>query len=246
MDRLGSKTQLSADFAANLTSRARTVLIASNYHWHHQKGTWSSIGLQSPLPFDPRKGSLVIDIEVRGARILASKGGGFHRSDTVQRVYAVGWKLVPPKKGTLSTAGPKIRLSRELSDLALFGIGCKGSNGKAPSLAFSGSSRLGRTVGVGLEDALPSTVGLLITGVDNRPPMFPLLTSPPDCYLYHSFEIILPFQVDKRGAATLQLPIPNNNVLRHQRLYTQFGIVDRRANSSWMTMSNYGRNLIGR
>ncbi|MFQ5507663.1 MAG: hypothetical protein ACE5F1_23105, partial [Planctomycetota bacterium] len=246
MDQLGSRTKLSAEFSKNLTPNARTVLIANRYYWHHEKDKWSSIGLQSPFPFDPRKGSLVIDIEVRGARFLAEEGGGFRRANSVARLYAVGWKLAPPKSGTLSPAGLKIRISSELSELGLFGIGCKGSNGKTPSLTLSGSSRLGGKVQVRLANALPATLGLLIAGFDNKPPAFPLPTNAPGCFLFHSFEIVLPFQTDKAGGHTLPFPIPNHNALRHQRLYTQFSVVDQKANSAWMTMSNYGRILIGR
>jgi len=244
-----SGTSMSKDFAANLGKAPVTVLDSKDYYWHHTKGAWSRIGLQKPFKLTTGL-SLVVDIEVTGAYFLAKNFGpsqtatGSFRSASLPRLIALSWKGQPPAKGRLKAGGGlKIEIASRVADLATFGIGCKGSGTKRPTLSLSGSARPAGTVNVALSDALPLNSTLLVIGFDNKAP-YPLALGFPECSLYHSVSLPLAAMTTANGKLTIPIPIPSSPVLQNQRFYTQYFQIEVNKNGLGLRASNYGRALI--
>jgi hypothetical protein len=240
-------SQLVADFANNLGTQSQVVLFARDYHWQHDAGQWSSIGLERPFYYTPSAGNLLIDIEVYGAR---SEGGlpeaGFYRAENVQRVYAVAEGSNPlPSSGRLSTGGLLVQIAFDLATTGAFGQGCQGSNGKAPRHVYSGTPALGQRVQSELHDALPGTPGMMFLGLSVDGRLFPLpLAGTTGCQIYLMPLTVTPI-VTTAGTTSLPIDIPLDLGMRTGRFYTQFLTLDPAANQAGFTTSNYVRILLG-
>ncbi len=237
---------LSNAFATNLASNVKTVLSTKNYSWHNTANKWNRIGLQKNFLFIPQFGNLVIQITIRGADFPPRAGQGFHRG-TEPRLFSVGWGANPPAAGSLGKAAAKIELCFDKADYSLFGIGCKGSNGQAPSLTATGLPQLGKTVQINLANApTPVSPAVLILSTSNATPLPTDLTGAgaPGCFLYVRPDFLLGLAATN-GKASVKLPIPNSASLLCVRFYNQFLVVDAKANKLKLTTSNYGRGLIG-
>ncbi len=238
---------LSPIFATNLGGQVKTVLSQKNYAWHNRANTWNPIGLQKDFLYIPQFGNLVIEIEVRGAGAPRSTSLGFH-TGRQPRLYAFGWSTNPPARGSVGgTAALKMELCFDKAGYALFGVGCKGSNGQAPSLTATGLPQLGKTIQINLANApTPVSPAVLILSTSNATPLPADLTGAgaPGCFLYVRPDFLLGLAATN-GKASVKLPIPNSASLLCVRFYNQFLVVDAKANKLKLTTSNYGRGLIG-
>ena len=70
-------------------------------------------------------------------------GDGFHRSSTLQRVYAFGWTGGAPLSGSTDSAAQKVQLCSDLAWATPFGTGCQGTNGRVPALGYTNTPKLG-------------------------------------------------------------------------------------------------------
>ncbi|MHC4078552.1 MAG: hypothetical protein ACYST0_08965 [Planctomycetota bacterium] len=249
----GTGSTLTTTFSNNITSKATTVLSATNYVFHTTKDQWAHVGLQKPFLYIPTLGHLVVQITVMGAE---GSGNNFHRGGSaslapVQRMYATGGSWVggkPPATGSLSTtAGLKMEVGFDAWALDTFGVGCQGSNNKIPQLTLTGSSALGQFVTLGLTDALPSASMFLVIGV--TAPGTPVdmgMYGAPSCTLYPALDIIVPTSANASGAFTQRFPMPTSSSMVCSKAYVQFFPHDKSANSFGASSSFYGRVLVGR
>ena len=249
MDILPSTTTvLDPTFSNNLTSNAVTVLDARDYVWHLEKDKWNRIGLQRDFFWSPKQGNLLIEIEVRGAGALVGSTGGFRASTTIERLYAAGWTTQPPAKGNTvpSLAALKIELVSTDADTMPLGQGCAGSNG-TPALSFSGTSQLGKTLTVHLDNALANSAAAHILGSSNAAPLFPIdlgAAGAPGCSLYVALDVLFPVSTGT-GSSQSPIQIPIDTTFVGKRLWNQFFVLDKNANNFGLVASNYGRILIG-
>ncbi|PIE22254.1 MAG: hypothetical protein CSA62_13180 [Planctomycetota bacterium] len=239
--------KLATSFASNLGKSSQLCLSAREYHWHHNKGLWSSIGLERPFSFDPAAGNLVIDIEVRGARGTGTLSEvGFFRADNVQRVYALADKKnVTPSSGSFSTAGLMVQIAFDLATTGAFGDGCLGSNKKKPSHSFVGVPKLGSRIQARLDDTLVGVPAMMLLGASIDSSILPApLPNTNGCKLYTMPLTITPVTTTP-GGTSLAIAIPMDRSLGGLRFYTQFLSFDKAANSTWLVSSNYVRVLVG-
>ena len=244
-----TQTTLNRTFASNLSNKVVTVLDARKYGWNLTTSQWTRIGLQKSFLWLPALGNLVIDIEVRGAGGVGTNTGGFRRSSTIERLYAVGWTGNPPATGnaSVSLAALKVELVTDDADASPFGQACPGSSG-TPKLSYTGLPQVGKTFSVDLSGALASTVALHLIGLTNSAPVFPLDLTPfgaPGCNLYISpdFAISTP---TLQGSISQKVAVPNNSALVGVRYWDQFLVLDKQANKFGWSASNQGRVLIGK
>lgn len=96
MDHFSGTSGLSATFAANLSSQAKTVFQGDHYA-HPLKDQWNDITLTQPFAWDPSKGDLVIEIRVVGSSYSDpnTQESGFHRSTTLP-IVAIGYDPEDP------------------------------------------------------------------------------------------------------------------------------------------------------
>lgn len=240
----GTGTTMSTTFSNNISSKAVTVLNASNYRFNQTQGAWARIGLQQPFLYLPQIGHLVVEITVTG-------GGGTgysFRTGSTPRLYAVSWISTPPAAGTLgTTAALKMELGFDAAALDVFGIGCAGSNNMVPSLALGGSAVLGQNLSISVANALAKAPMYLVVGLSQLPTPFEMLAwGAPGCRLQISNEIILVQVADASGGYTGTFGVPNDTGLVSAKVYTQAFPFDRQANSFGTSATNYGRILVGR
>ncbi|MHC4921923.1 MAG: hypothetical protein ACYTKC_20340, partial [Planctomycetota bacterium] len=223
----GTGTTMSTTFANNISSKAVTVLSATDYAWHVTGNQWNRIGLQTPFLYLPSRGPLIVQIKVTGAGSVNTSTvfPGFH-TGARQRVYAYGrtWSGGnPPLTGSTSTSsGQKIEIVYTGADLGKFGESCMGSNKQAPSLDLTGSAVLGKSLTLSLTNALPSAPAYLAVGVQQRPTPFDLgLAGAPGCRLYISNEVILVVTANTSGAYSSKFTVPSSSALVCARIYVQ-------------------------
>jgi len=177
---------------------------------------------------------------------MPSGNQGHHRSSTIQRVYAFGWSGSAPATGTSSIAASKMEVVIDGWDLHRFGHGCKGSNGKAPALSFTGSAKIGGSgYGVNLANALPNARTFLIIGLPrHKPPVDLTIFGAPGCVWYEPDVFLLGLTCNSLGLAGVNLTVPRT-VPACLRVWFQWAPFDRTANALGLTFSNNGRLLAG-
>ncbi len=236
---------LGTTFAANFTSPPVTVLDVQNFEWPNVANTWNKLPLQQPFLFVPPLGDLVVEITAIGVG-MPTGTTGMHR-DTRQRVYAVGWTGVPPLSGTSGLAAAKMEVCIGTAGTAVFGSGCLGTNNLAPSLSYSGSSRIGQILNVDLASAKPTTPYFTLLGTTIGSP-YPLpldAVGMPGCKLYSSILVSFAGVTNASGASTAPYPIPNDPTLTGLMLFHQCGVVDVGANALGLVTSNAGWFVVG-
>ncbi len=127
-----------------------------------------------------------------------------------------------------------------------YGSGCQGSNG-IPKLAFTGESRIGKTLNVDLSSAPPATGAFLNAGFTNTAP-YPLDLSSLGalgCMLYNE-----PFDTgvagtNATGDGQISIAIPATSGLVGVRAFFQWLCLDPSANSIGLTTTNGGIAVIG-
>jgi hypothetical protein len=238
---------MSTTFANNISSNAVTVLQSTDYQWHQNGATWSRLGLQRPFTYVPQLGPLVVEITLTGSYLSGTATAGLYNSPTTPRLYALSWVGTPPATGTLgSTAAIKMQVCYGDPDLSSFSHGCMGSNSLVPALTLSGSASLQGNLTVSLANALPNGVAFLALGLTpHTMPIDLVIAGAPGCRLYQSIDALVGLPTSATGTASLPATVPNNQGLVGVSIYTQFAPLDQAANAMGMTVSDFGRILIG-
>jgi hypothetical protein len=241
---------LGATFAANLSASAVTVMSVKDYVWTNFQDAWNPIGLQRDFVYIPQLGNLVIDIELQGARMSVTGGGdGFHRSTTLQRVYAISWTGSAPLTGSTDSAAQKVQLCTDLAWATPFGVGCQGTNGRTPTLGYTNAPKLGAinfTIDVG--SALPSAPVFLIYGTTNAAPTYPIdltFINMPSCRLYTDAALSFASATNSAGAYSLLVVIPPVPNFVGFRIFNQSFVLDPGAPGLGIAATNAGWFLIG-
>jgi hypothetical protein len=133
------------------------------------------------------------------------------------------------------------------ANTGLFGAGCVGSNG-TPAFSFAGTAKLGNTLGFDCVNAPLFAPTILIAGTDSRLSTYPWQLPPllyPGCTLYHDVLFAILALADGSGHALVQVPIPDDPSLLGLVVYSSYVVQDPLANLGGLTLSNYGRALLG-
>jgi len=226
-------------FASNLTSNAVTVLFATNYTWNVTAGTWNEVGLQVPFVYNGTHDLVIQITTVNGTAPVIGMRMGNH-----QRLWWIAPSGTPAPAGTFDNAALKIEVSMSTAHTSSHGDGCPGSNG-TPQLSFTGSSRVGQTLSIGLANGVPFGVSMLIIGGTNAFP-FPLDLSflgMPSCHLYTDMGLTSAVFHDAAGSGSFVWPIPASAF--RFLFYSQFACLDPTVNPFGFTTSNYGRVFCG-
>jgi hypothetical protein len=236
---------LGTTFAANFTSPPVTVLDVRNFEWPNIADTWNKLPLQRPFLFIPPLGDLVVEITAVGVG-MSSGTAGMHQ-DTRQRVYGVGWTGVPALSGSSDLGGAKMQICVGTAGTAVFGSGCPGTNHQAPSLSYSGSSRIGQILNVDLASARATSPYFTLLGTTiGAPHPVPLdAIGMPGCRLYSSILVSFAGVTNASGAGTAPFPIPNDPTLTALMLFHQCGVVDVDTNGLGLVTSNAGWFVVG-
>ena len=234
---------LSTTFAANLSPMATVVLDTTDHLWHNTADTWNRIGLARSYLYIPSRGDLVIDIEVQGCAFAGT--AGFHRSATLQRVYAVGWTGSAPLSGSTDSAAQKVEVCTDLADAQAYGVGCRGQQNSVPVIGAPTQPRI-NTPGftITLSGAAAARPTILVLGGNALPP-FPLdlaLIGLPGCRLFCSADLMAAGATDGSGNRSFPLGIPNDPGLVGVRLFAQHFVLDAPGS---LQASDYLRILIG-
>jgi hypothetical protein len=240
LDHIPAAQPLSTTFANNLTPNAVTVLSATNYTWNITAATWNEVGLQNLFVYNGVDDLVVQVTTVNGTAPVQGMRTGNH-----QRIYWIASAGTPPATGTSGTAAQKIEVSMLTAHTSSHGDGCPGSNG-TPLLSFTGSSQIGQTLSINLNNGVPGSVSLFIVGTTNAFP-FPLelgFLGMPSCYLYTDLLLTDVVVHGPVGNGSFVLAIPPSTAPWFT-FYSQFACLDLPANPFGFTASNYGRVLIG-
>ncbi len=237
-------TSLSSNFDANLAPTAGfTLLDVSDHTWPTIADVWNDIGLRMPFPYDGQS-NIVVDItSINGLRVSGSGSAGFHR-DTRQRVYATNY--AGQSSGSSGNAALKMQVHIGQNSNWVYGVGCAGSNG-TPDLSFSGSSALGQTLTTHLSAAAAGAPVFLNIGVYTSIP-FPLDLTPfgaPGCLIYSDVQGTGSTTADASGSASISLVVPSTSTTTCATLYFQWLVLDPPANQIGLSVSNYGRIVVG-
>jgi len=240
----GQGTTMSTTFANNISSKAVTVLNATNYRFNTASGKWMRIGLQKPFLYLPQLGHLLVEVTVNGA---GGTGYSF-RTGSTPRLYAIGFAGTPPTAGTLgSSAALKIEIGFDAASLEVYGHGCTGSNNMVPTMALGGSAVLGQSLSISVGNALSKAPMYLLIGLNQLPTPFEMVAwGAPGCRLQISSEIITVQVADANGNYTGKFGVPNTSSMVGTKVYTQAFPFDFKANTFGTTASPYGRILVGR
>jgi hypothetical protein len=240
LDHIPAAQPLSSTFANNLTINAVTVLSSANYTWNLTASLWNEVGLQNLFIYNGVDDLVVQITSVNGTAPVQ----GLH-TGTRQRLWWIASSGTPAPTGTFDNAAQKIEVSMVTAHTSSHGDGCPGTNG-TPVLSFTGSSQIGQTLSINLNNGLPSAVSILIVGTTNAFP-FPLdlsFLSMPSCYLYTDLLVTDVMFHDPVGSGSYILPIPATAPAGFL-CYSQFACLDAAANPFGFTTSNYGRIFVG-
>ncbi|MCC6784201.1 MAG: hypothetical protein IT457_15270 [Planctomycetes bacterium] len=232
-------------FSANMPGFTNLAMSQEGWVWHTTANQWSFIGLDTGFRFDPALGDLVVQIIVSDAQSSGPGPYGFRSEPTTPSVLQRAWRFAPGR-GVVGTGAPKVRVCWDTHDLQVFGGGCNGSNGVPPRLAFSGSSALGASFTASLRDAAPSSPGgVLLLSV--HPRALALDLGPfgaPGCALNTFLDFNLPIGI-VHGSADLPLAVPNDARFVGAKLFAQWVVLDIPNNNLGVTVSSFGRILLG-
>jgi len=240
LDHIPAAQPLSTTFASNLTANAVTVLLSTNYTWNVPANLWYEVGLQQPFVYNGIDDLVIQITTVNGTAPV----NGMHR-DVRQRIYWIAAAGTPPAVGTSGFAALKIEVSMMTAHTSSHGDGCSGSNG-TPALSFVGSSQIGQTLSINLNNGVPNSFSLFLAGTTNAFP-FPLelgFLGMPSCYAYTDLLVSSVIANDAVGAGSFTLAIPPT-AFPGFLFYSQFACLDPAANAFGFTTSNYGRVFVG-
>lgn len=236
-----SSTTLSTSFDVNIPpGTGTTVLDATNYVWPVVADTWSDIGLQTSFAYN---GVDNIVVEITTSNGLRSGPPSGFRRETRQRVYRTGYDGTQTT-GTSSSSAVKLQVHFGEPSTRAFGRGCVGSNG-TPEIGFNGTPSLGQNVDIELHSGPVNSGAALFIGFWNGSP-YPVdlsVIGMTNCTLYLDVAIAINGATDAAGfgSSTLTaLGVPCG-----YPIYMQWACIDPGANGLGVTLSNYGRMLLG-
>jgi hypothetical protein len=239
---------MTTTFATNFTSPGQVVLDVTNFEWPTTADTWTTIPLQTPFVFIPPLGDLLMEVVCTGAGAPGVSPAGM-RTGGRPRLYNFTWGgTTPPTTGTLGgSAAIKVRVCMSMAANARFGSGCVGTNNQAPTLSYSGSSRIGQTLNVDLASARATTPYFTLLGTSiGAPYPVPLAAiGMPGCKLYPSILISFGGVTNASGIGSAPFPVPNDPTLTSLMLFHQCGVVDAGANALGLVTSNAGWFVVG-
>jgi hypothetical protein len=241
----GPNPTLDPLFSANMPGFTNLAMQQEDWVWHTPANQWSFLGLDTGYVYDPTLGDLVIQIFVSGAWSTGNGPFGFHGDPTTPSVLQQGWRF-QPGRGVVGTGAPKVRVCWDATDLQVFGGGCVGSNGLTPRLSFTGTAALGANFSIRLRDAAPTSPGgVLFLSVHARAlPLDITGFGAPGCALHTFFDFNIPV-LFQQGAADLPLTMPNLPGLIGGKLFCEWIVLDGAANPLGVSVSDFGRILIG-
>jgi hypothetical protein len=239
---------LSTTFANNFTSPGQVVLDVTDFEWPNTADTWVDIPLQTPFVYIPPLGDLLIEMVCIGAGSPGNTSAGM-RTGARQRMYNRNWggPTIPTTGQWGGTAALKVRVCMSTAANARFGSGCLGTNNQAPTLSYSGSSRIGQILNVDLASARATTPYFTLLGTTiGAPYPVPLdAIGMPGCKLYPSILISFGGVTNASGTGSAPFPIPNDPTLTSLMLFHQCGVVDAGANALGLVTSNAGWFVVG-
>jgi hypothetical protein len=238
MDHFPSGQALQTTFSSNLTASAQTVLSGTDYKWHVTADTWSEVGLQNLFVFNG-----VDDVIIQITTTNGISPAGMRRG-TNERLYWFGSSGTPAATGYLGNSATKFEISMEMARASTYGAGCVGVNG-TPELSFSGSPQINSVLNTDLNNGEPNGFAFFIAGNQSQAPypMYLGAINMPGCYLYTDLVFASLIALDATGAGSLPLAMPATAIGAH--FYTQYACLDVSANGLGVTVSNYGRVLVG-
>lgn len=239
-------TQLSTNFAQNITSPLQTVMSVRDHVWFEGVGpAWTPVGLQSSFQFLPGSGNLLIEVIVHGGSVLdyLSYQGA---ANSLLGDLMVGVDVTLPTTGGSSPV-PRLRLCSDRAEAILFGESCAGSGTSTPLLGVGGRPTLGTSPTVWLSDAPPNAPAACAFGFDPAPPFPLLLTSlgAPGCRQYFPVAFADFVLADSFGVGQRTVLIPSVPAAIGAVAYAQYFVLDPPANALGLTASNYARLLVG-
>lgn len=116
--------------------------------------------------------------------------------------------------------------------LLRFGVGCAGTNGRAPAVAYRGGPRLGGKWAVEVRNARPRAGAVLILGGSRttfggyRLPLRLDFLGMSGCWLYTDMLVDLSVTIDNSGGGGVSIPIPNQPFLKDGHVTGQFFVLD--------------------
>ncbi len=239
---------LSTVFADNLGAPV-TVLSKSRWNWDIPKAdAWTALPVEKKFTWDGSR-DLVVEIVTQGAS-CSSASPGFHRSSTLKCVYFLGYDTAKPARSGygpfLSGLRVRICFGGGGGGLAVFGAGCKGSNGKVPLLSAPSPPARGKPFQVRVSSAPAGASGLLVLGRDTK--KFGALPLPfslagigaPGCSLYTDILSGWAAKAGSAGAASLSLPIPADSLYKGLVFHVQWVFLDSKANPAGLVLSAAG------
>lgn len=174
---------------------------------------------------------------------------------TIQRAFLRGWTTSQPATAQ-NVDGNGIKLGFLLDDgnFVAHGGGCVGSSGLAPVISTPAGTwpQIGGTMTVELTDGPVNSIAFLNLGFDNLMsggltlPFDLALIGAPGCFLWHDIVASFPqVNTNANGAASTQVPIPNDPSLMAARVYASWLNADGGANGLGFTTSGYATIILG-
>ena len=126
-----------------------------------------------------------------------------------------------------------------------------GGGGIEPKIGANGRPEIGRSFDLTLTAAASRVDAALLVGLSDRqwgsvPLPFDLgLFGAPGCSILVAGDIYLPLRVSSSGSATFRIPVPNTKSIVGKSFFTQFMILDRKANQLGIVTTQGGRGKIG-
>jgi hypothetical protein len=210
---------------------------------------WVEFDLDVPFHWQPGQ-SIVVDLithlAVPNVYLQTSVGTGVV-SRAVNFAYAAGAPAT-----SFSGSGCAFRLVFASTDVVVFGDGCSGAAGVAPSLASTGSAAPGGTMVLLANQALDATLGLFVFGLSRRTlggAPLPLALGG-GCALLVAPDLLAPIAVPANAGmpTTVAYPftVPPSAALTGSVLYVQYGQFDPATPASIpLTVSSGGIVVIG-
>lgn len=241
----GANPVLDPLFSANMPGFTNLAMSQENWVWHTPADQWSFIGLDTGFNYNPALGDLVVQVITAGAWSDGPGPYGFHSDPTMPTVLQQAWRF-QVGRGVVGTGGPKVRVCWDANDLQVFGGGCQGSTGLTPRLEFAGSSALGAQFTASLRDAAPTAPGaVFLMSVHVRANPLDLTGfGAPTCELHTFLDFNIPMLVSG-GSANLPLTVPNDTRFVGAKLFAEWIVLDPPNNVLGVSVSTFGRILLG-
>lgn len=237
---------MGAQMVFNTTGFTASPIQYFEFQFDSTANEWLPLGMSHPFTYNPALGSLNLEFLVRDAGVQPGGTGsvGLRTDPSIPFVWTSGQGY----NGTLVPGGGiKVRLCTDAHGTIEYGVGgCTGSNGLRPTLSYGGSTQIGSTLQIQLNDAPPANGSLAFLVYSTVPRQGPLDLSPlgmTGCDARVFGSVILTETING-GSHQVPLPLPIG-LPSGVRFWNQWFCLDLGANAFGLTASNFGRFLIG-